>query len=109
MSIATTTANGPMRQQGLIPVTCHKYDQKGHYRKDCPNPTITSPFTDQNLTYSPPTTVTQIVTAFYAVLQISLVTILKGLGNQSRQPAGNLERLFSKCYQNKLLPLLNSQ
>ena len=45
-------------------ITCHKCGQKGNYRKDCPNSTGTIPIQDQNLTYSPPTTVTQICYGF---------------------------------------------
>ena len=55
---------------------------KGNYRKDCPTSAGTSPSLDQNMPvqfYSPPTTVTQTVTASYAVSQTGLVTIQKEL------------------------------
>ena len=61
---------------------CYKHGQKGHYRKNCPRSAGTSPGPDQNIQaqpYSPPTTVTQTVTASYAVTQSNFVTILKEL------------------------------
>ena len=53
-----------------------------NYRKDCPNSAGTSTDIDQIMLmqhYIPPTNVTQIVAASCALLQSSLVTILKEL------------------------------
>ena len=50
-----------------------------NFRKHCPSSIAMCPVLDQILTtpkYSPPTTVTQMVTASYAVSQSSLGTIL---------------------------------
>ena len=53
---------------------------KSHYRKDCPHSAGTSPCPDQNMqSYSPPSTVKEMVTASYAAPQSSLANILKEL------------------------------
>ena len=69
-----------MRHQKVANITCYKCDQKGNYRNGCPNSGGTNPVPDQTSMYGLPTTVTQMVTAFYVVPQSSLVTILKELG-----------------------------
>ena len=54
------------RQQWLANITCYKCGQKDLYRKDCPKSACTSPGPYQKMLmqpYSPPTTVTQMVTA----------------------------------------------
>ena len=66
------------------------WKKKGHYRKDCPNSAATSPRPDQYMQaqpYSPPTTVTQTITASYAVPQPSFETILKefAMAKQTKQ------------------------
>ena len=71
MSIDGGTGNDPMRQQRLSYLTCFKCNQKGNYRKDCPNSTGTSPVPDQSSsmpTYSPLTMVTQTVTLLCCTL-----------------------------------------
>ena len=75
MVIVAATGNDPLRQQRLANVTCFKYGQKGHYRKDCPNSAGTSLLPDKTSSMqncSPPTTVIQTVTSLYAVPQSSL-------------------------------------
>ena len=67
---------------------------KGHYRKDCPNSTGTSPVPDQTSTYKPPTTVTQTLRPSYAVPQSSLVTILEGVSG-SKAGQSTIEKEYS--------------
>ena len=69
----------PMRQQRLANMICYKCGQKGQYRKDYTNSICISPVLDQNLMYTLPTTLTQMVMASYAVPSVVLVTILKEL------------------------------
>ena len=47
ISIDTTSANDPMRQQLLANITCSKCSQNGHYRKDCPSSAGTGPLPDK--------------------------------------------------------------
>ena len=67
MSIEMTNGNDPIRQQRLAPITCYKCAQKGHYRKGYPKSTGTSPVPDLTPMYSPPTSITEVVTASYAI------------------------------------------
>ena len=76
-SIDVATGNDPMRQQREATITCCKCGKKGHYRKDSPNATGTSPIWDQTPTYSHPPPVTQTIIVSYAVPQTSVVAILK--------------------------------
>ena len=72
--------NDLVRQQRMANIASSKSDQNGHYRKECPSLSNTIPVLDQTLStpmYSLCTTVTYMVTASYAVLQSSLVTIYK--------------------------------
>ena len=72
----------PIETEKIKKITCNKCGQKGNYRKDCYSSSGTSPVPDKTpITpmYSSPTTVTQTVTALYAVPQSSLVIILKEL------------------------------
>ena len=88
MLIDAAIGNDPKRQQKLENITCIKCSQKGHYRKDCSNSACTSPVPDQTSTiqtYCLPTMVSQTVTASYALLQNSLVTIHKELARVKKR------------------------
>ena len=108
MSYDATTGNHPMIQQTVTTITCYKCGWKSLCRKDCPSLTCTIPVPDQNPTCSPPTTVKQTVTASYAVLQSTLVTILKEIWivkQNNQQLRKSIQQLSPK----QTPPLLNSQ
>ena len=82
MLMDASASNDPMKWQQKANITCYKCGQKSHYRKDFPNSAGKDPGLDQNMPvqpYSPPTTVTQTMTASYVVLTSSLVTIFREL------------------------------
>ena len=48
MSIDASARNEPMRQQRLANMICYKWIQKGHSRKNYPNPADNNPSQDHN-------------------------------------------------------------
>ena len=79
ISIDATTGKGPVGQQRLVSITFNKCGHTGHYRNNCTYSTGISLAPDQTPMHSPPTIVTHMVTASYAMSQSSWVTILKEL------------------------------